>query len=96
VTERDAALLALGAGALGAALLLLLPGSPLAKRAEAVSGGWAGTTWSPQKPRVPHYCRGGLYHPDVAGEGRTGLLMHGWAWITDPPSERTGPGVADG
>jgi hypothetical protein len=84
----------LAAGAAAVLVLLAAPASPLAKRAAAVDG-WTGTTWAPDKPRVPYYATGGLYHPPVAGEGRCGLLKHGWAWIADPPSERTGPGTAD-
>lgn len=76
------------------AVVMLSPMSPLTRKA-AVTGGWEGTTWSPAQPRVPYYGRGGLYHPPVCGEGRTGLLRHGWGWIADPPSELTGPGVAD-
>jgi hypothetical protein len=92
--NRDTAIVLLAAGVAAAAVILLAPASPLAKQAAAAEG-WQGTTWSPQRPRVPYYCRGGLYHPPVAGEGRTGLLEHGWAWIADPPSEATGPGVSD-
>jgi hypothetical protein len=91
---RQTALLLLAAGAAAVLVLLLAPASPLARRAAAVDG-WTGTTWAPAGPKVPYYCRGGLYHPPVAGEGRTGLLEHGWAWITDPPSEHAGPGPAD-
>ena len=93
-TDAQLWLLAAGAAAIG--VLMLAPASPLAKSANAVAAGWQGTTWSPQKPRVPYYCRGGLLHPAVAGEGRTGLVTHGWDWIADPPSELTGPGVAGG
>ena len=92
--NRDTAMLLLAAGAAAVLLLLIAPASPLARRAAAVDG-WTGTTWAPDKPLVPHYCRGGLWHPPVAGEGRTGLIKHGWAWITDPPSERMGPGPLD-
>lgn len=92
---RTALLLAAAAGG-AAAVVLMSDWSPMARKAQAVSGGWQGTTWGPQTPRVPYYCRGGLYHPPVAGEGRTGLLMHGWGWIADPPSERSGPGPSDG
>jgi hypothetical protein len=92
----DAQLWLLAAGAAAIAVLMLAPSSPLAQQANAVAAGWQGTTWSPQKPRKAYYCRGGLFHPAVAGEGRTGLMAHGWGWIADPPSERTGPGVADG
>jgi hypothetical protein len=92
--NRDTAMILLAAGAAAVLVLLAAPVSPLAKRAAAIDG-WTGTTWSPQNPRVPYYCRGGLYHPPVAGEGRSGLLRHGWAWISDPPSERTGPGTDD-
>jgi|HubBroStandDraft_3_1064219.scaffolds.fasta_scaffold00627_12 hypothetical protein len=93
----DRELWLLGLGAAAVAVFLLAPASPLAKQANAVAEGWAGTTWSPYKPRVAYYCRGGLYHPAVAGEGRNGLLAHGWAWISDPPSELgPGPGVDGG
>lgn len=90
-TSSGTLLLAAGAAAVG--ILLIAPMSPLSKRAAAEREGWAGTTWSPYKPRVPYYCRGGMYHPPVAGEGRTGLLAHGWGWISDPPTESTGVGV---
>lgn len=87
--------LALGFAAVAVLLgFIMSPWSPLTQKA-AVGAGWEGTTWSPQQPRVGHYARGGLYHPATCGEGRTGLLMHGWGWIADPPSERTLPGVAD-
>jgi hypothetical protein len=93
-TDVQMILLAVGAAAVG--VLMLAPGSPLAQQANAVASGWQGTTWSPQRPRIAYYCRGGLLHPKVAGEGRTGLLRHGWGWISDPPSEQMGPGVSDG
>lgn len=93
--SRDTATLIALAGAAAIAAVLLAPMSPLVKNARALEQGWAGTVWSPYKPRVPHYARGGLYHPAVAGEGRTALLEHGWGWICDPPGEATGPGVAD-
>lgn len=94
--DRNAQMLLLAVGAAAIGVLLLAPQSPLAAKANAVATGWEGTTWSPQKPRKPYYCRGGLLHPAVAGEGRTALLMHGWAWITDPPSEQPGPGLGNG
>jgi hypothetical protein len=87
----------LGAAAAVAAVLLvgvmLSPWSPLAQK--AAPQGQEGLTWSPMAPR-PHYARGGLFHPPVAGQGRTALIRNGWAWIADPPSEVTGPGVSDG
>lgn len=92
MTRDQAALLAL----LGAAVILGVlasPWSPLAR--QAAPEGWEGTTWSPAKPRVPHYARGGLWHPPVAGQGRTALIRNGWDWIATPPSEVTGPGVSD-
>lgn len=85
------------AAAVAAVLLLgvlISPWSPLVTK--AAPQGQEGMTWSPMQPRVPHYARGGLWHPPTAGEGRTGLLKHGWAWIADPPSEVTGPGVTNG
>jgi hypothetical protein len=94
--NRDTAYLIAAAAGAAAVYLLIGSSSPLAKKANAVAQGWQGTTWSPYQPRVPYYCRGGLFHPPVAGEGRTGLLMHGWGWVANPPSEATGPGVTDG
>jgi hypothetical protein len=85
----------LGAGAVAVGILLVAPLSPLSKHAQAEGEGWTGTTWSPYKPRKPYYCRGGIYHPPVAGEGRSGLLAHGWAWIADPPGEVTGAGFSE-
>jgi hypothetical protein len=85
--------LVLAAVAVGAVLACMLsPWSPLAQQAAVQSGG-QGTTWAPYHPRVPYYQRGGLYHPPVAGLGRTCLLLYGWDWIASPPSEITGPGV---
>lgn len=74
-----------------AVLVLCSPWSPLVRK--AAPDGLEGVTWSPQQPLRPHLARGGIWHPDVAGEGRTGLLTHGWAWISCPPTEQTGPGV---
>lgn len=73
------------------AVVLLSPWSPLVQH--AAPDGLEGVTWSPPQPLKPHLARGGLFHPPLAGEGRTGLMVHGWAWISAPPSEVTGPGV---
>jgi hypothetical protein len=84
----------LACGAVLAAAVLgfvfLSPWSPLVQK--AAPDGLEGVTWSPHT-LSPHRIRGGLFHPPVCGEGRTGLMAHGWAWISSPPSEVTGPGV---
>ena len=89
--QQAALILAMGLGAVIA--VFLSPWSPLVQR--SAPQGHEGQTWSPYAPRVPHYARGGLYHPPVCGEGRTALILHGWDWIASPPSEVTGPGVTD-
>ena len=73
------------------AACLFSPWSPLARK--AAPDGFQGSTWSPAQP-YQHVTSGGLYHPQVCGEGRTGLIQHGWEWIANPPSEVTGPGYA--
>lgn len=88
---RDQAVLLIAVAAAVALGVCFSPWSPVAQA--AVPAGWTGTTWAPTLPQAPHYSRGGLYHPAVCGEGRTALLRHGWAWISQPPSEETGPGV---
>lgn len=87
---------ALGIGALIVGVLafcVLSPWSPVARK--AAGDGWDGVTWSPTQPLAPHLARGGLWHPPLCGEGRTGLLQHGWAWVSEPPPEVQGPGVSD-
>lgn len=90
MTPQNAALLAVG-GAVALAVAFLSPLSPLVRK--AAPEGLQGVTWNPYNPR-PHVTRGGLYHPPLCGQGRTGLLENGWAWITNPPSEQTGAGSA--
>jgi hypothetical protein len=90
--NRDVAVLAvLGVLALGVCVVLS-PWSPLVQK--AAPEGQEGVTWSPNIVRA-HVTRGGLYHPPVCGEGRTGLIEHGWDWISSPPSEVTGAGWTD-
>ena len=90
--NRDVLLIAGGVG-LGLLLVACLsPWSPLVKT--AVPEGWSGTTWGPHTTQDTQ-TRGGLYHPDVCGENRSGLIEHGWEWIANPPSELTGPGVGN-
>lgn len=88
--RQTACLLALG-GAVALAVAFVSPLSPLVRK--AAPEGWEGTTWSPFSPTA-HVARGGLYHPPLCGQGRTGLIENGWAWITNPPSENTGAGNA--
>ena len=77
--------------AVGAVILLASPLSPVAQAAGGVSG-LQGVTWSPQRP-AGHQAIGGLWHPPTCGQGRTGLIRYGWAWISQPPSEmQTGLG----
>jgi hypothetical protein len=92
--SRDAATAAAAVAAVVLLAVLISPWSPLTRK--AAPDGLEGTTWSPSQPRVGHYARGGLWHPPVAGQGRTALIRNGWAWIASPPSEVTGPGVDDG
>lgn len=96
--NRNTAYLLIAAVAGLAAAVALSDWSPLTAKAnqQAVASGWAGTTWSPTQPRVPYYCRGGLFHPPLAGQGRSALIAEGWGWIADPPGEHSGPGVSDG
>lgn len=91
--NRDTALLLGAAVAVALGFMLVSPWSPLVQQT-AIAEGHEGTTWSPRNPRVPYYQRGGLYHPPLTGQGRSGLILNGWAWIADPPSEVTGPGVS--
>lgn len=67
------------------------PWSPLASKASP--DGFDDVTWSPSKP-FQHKATGGLFHPAVCGRGRTELIRNGWGWISNPPSEQTGPGYA--
>jgi hypothetical protein len=92
--DRDKALLCAAVVAAAAAGLLLSPLSPLARAAAGGPGvsGLEGVTWSPAKP-AGHLAQGGLWHPPLCGQGRTGLIRYGWAWISQPPSEaQTGLG----
>jgi hypothetical protein len=72
------------AGAAAVLVFLISPLSPLAQAAGAA--GMEDLTWSPSKP-VQHKTRGGLFHPKIAGQGRTGLIDQGYAWLEEPPSE---------
>lgn len=95
---RDQALLCAGLVGVAAVGLAVSPLSPLAKRAGDGQGvsGLQGVTWSPARPQG-HNARGGLWHPPLCGQGRTGLIQYGWAWIAQPPSEsQVGLGSGDG
>lgn len=91
--SREQALLVAGVVLGAIAMVLLSPWSPLTQK--AAPQGQEGQTWGPGQPLVPYLARGGLYHPPLAGEGRTGLLAHGWEWIANPPAAVQGPGVGN-